>query len=52
LRRYPNAKLIAGNSQSIQHNKFCVIDRRYVMTGTGNITDSEIDRNYNVLDDH
>lgn len=48
LRRYPNAKLIAGNSQSIQHNKFCVIDRRYVMTGTGNITDSEIDRNYNV----
>lgn len=48
LRRYPNAKLISGNSQSIQHNKFCVIDRRYVMTGTGNITDSEIDRNYNV----
>lgn len=48
LRRYPNAKLIAGNSQSIQHNKFCIIDRRYVMTGTGNITDSEIDRNYNV----
>ncbi len=48
LRRYPNAKLVAGNSQSIQHNKFCVIDRRYVMTGTGNITDSEIDRNYNV----
>ncbi|MCX7633684.1 MAG: phospholipase D-like domain-containing protein, partial [Turneriella sp.] len=48
LRRYPNAKLVSGNSQSIQHNKFCVIDRRYVMTGTGNITDSEIDRNYNV----
>lgn len=48
LRRYPNAKLIAGNSLSIQHNKFCIIDRRYVMTGTGNITDSEIDRNYNV----
>jgi phosphatidylserine/phosphatidylglycerophosphate/cardiolipin synthase-like enzyme len=48
LRRYPNAKLISGNAQSIQHNKFCVIDRRYIMTGTGNITDSEIDRNYNV----
>ncbi len=47
MRRYPNAKLIAGNSQSIQHNKFMVVDRRYVMTGTGNITDSEIDRNYN-----
>lgn len=48
LRRYPNAKLLSGNAQSIQHNKFCVIDRRYIMTGTGNITDSEIDRNYNV----
>lgn len=48
MRRYPNAKLISGNSQSIQHNKFMVVDRRYVMTGTGNITDSEIDRNYNV----
>lgn len=48
MRRYPNAKLITGNSQSIQHNKFCVLDRRYVMTGTGNITDSEIDQNYNV----
>lgn len=47
MRRYPNAKLISGNSQSIQHNKFMVVDRRYVMTGTGNITDSEIDRNYN-----
>lgn len=46
-RRYPNAKLVSGNSQSIQHNKFVVIDRRYLMTGTGNITNSEIDRNYN-----
>ncbi|MCB1147230.1 MAG: hypothetical protein KDK38_10545, partial [Leptospiraceae bacterium] len=46
-KHYPNAKLVAGNSQSIQHNKFVVIDRRYLMTGTGNITDSEIDRNYN-----
>lgn len=48
MSRYPNAKLISGNSQSIQHNKFVVVDRRYLMTGTGNITDSEIDRNYNV----
>jgi phosphatidylserine/phosphatidylglycerophosphate/cardiolipin synthase-like enzyme len=48
LRRYPNAKLITGNSASIQHNKFCVIDGRFLMTGTGNISNSEIDQNYNI----
>ncbi|MCB1324934.1 MAG: lamin tail domain-containing protein [Spirochaetales bacterium] len=36
-----------GNSIAIQHNKFAVIDGRYVFMGTGNITDSGFRRNNN-----
>lgn len=47
LRDHPNAKMSVGNSQSIMHNKWIVVDRKYVMTGTGNITDSEMEKNNN-----
>lgn len=36
-----------GNSSAIQHNKFAVIDGRYLFMGTGNITDNGFLRNNN-----
>ena len=36
-----------GNTSAIQHNKFAVIDNKYVFMGTGNMTDSGFLRNNN-----
>ena len=36
-----------GNSNSIQHNKFALIDDQYIFMGTGNITDNGFVRNNN-----
>ncbi len=36
-----------GNTGGIQHNKFCVVDSRYVFTGTGNLSNTDMDRNNN-----
>jgi phosphatidylserine/phosphatidylglycerophosphate/cardiolipin synthase-like enzyme len=47
LAAWPNAKMAVGNSQSIMHNKWIVVDGQTVMTGTGNITNSEMDNNNN-----
>lgn len=47
MKTHPNAKMSVGNSQSIMHNKWMVVDGLYVFTGTGNITDSEMDNNNN-----
>lgn len=38
---------ISGNMYSIMHNKFFVIDDRFVITGTGNITPTGFTRNDN-----
>lgn len=39
--------MIVGNMYHIMHNKFFVIDGRYVITGTGNITPTGFERNDN-----
>lgn len=39
--------VIAGNQQAIMHNKFFIVDGRFVFTGTGNITPSDLERNNN-----
>ena len=39
--------VLAGNQQAIMHNKFFVVDGRFVFTGTGNITPTDILRNDN-----
>jgi phosphatidylserine/phosphatidylglycerophosphate/cardiolipin synthase-like enzyme len=39
--------VLAGNQQAIMHNKFFVVDGRFVFTGTGNITPTDIMRNDN-----
>ncbi|HNE24048.1 MAG TPA: phospholipase D-like domain-containing protein, partial [Leptospiraceae bacterium] len=36
-----------GNATGIQHNKFAVVDSKYVFMGTGNYTDSDLMRNNN-----
>ncbi len=38
---------ITGNQYHIMHNKFFVIDSRFVVTGTGNITPTGFERNDN-----
>ncbi len=45
---YPNARMTVGNSQSIMHNKWAVIDGQFVFSGTGNITNSGTRRNDNI----
>ncbi|MEL6177693.1 MAG: phospholipase D-like domain-containing protein, partial [Myxococcota bacterium] len=35
-----NIPMIVGNQFNIMHNKFFIIDDRFVITGTGNITDT------------
>lgn len=42
-----NIPMISGNLFKIMHNKFFIIDDRYVVTGTGNITPTGYDRNAN-----
>jgi phosphatidylserine/phosphatidylglycerophosphate/cardiolipin synthase-like enzyme len=39
--------LLAGNQQAIMHDKFFIIDRRLVFTGTGNITPTDFHQNDN-----
>lgn len=39
--------MVVGNLYHIMHNKFFVIDDRYVITGTGNITSTGFERNDN-----
>ncbi len=47
MKTHSNAKMSVGNSQSIMHNKWMVVDGLYVFTGTGNISNSEMDQNNN-----
>lgn len=42
-----NIPFSLGNKSAIQHNKFTVIDGKYVFTGTANMTDSGFIRNDN-----
>lgn len=39
--------MVVGNTYHIMHDKFFVIDGRYVVTGTGNITPTGFERNDN-----
>ena len=42
-----NIPMMVGNQFNIMHNKFFIIDDRFVITGTGNITDTGYVRNNN-----
>lgn len=42
-----NIPMQAGNMYHIMHNKFFIVDGRFVVTGTGNITSSGFQRNDN-----
>jgi hypothetical protein len=42
-----NIPMIVGNMYSIMHNKFFIVDERWVVSGTGNITSSGFTRNDN-----
>lgn len=42
-----NIPISLGNSSAIQHNKFAVVDQKYIFTGTANVTDSGFIRNNN-----
>ncbi|MBI3396169.1 MAG: lamin tail domain-containing protein, partial [Spirochaetia bacterium] len=45
--RYGRVPFSLGNSDAIQHNKFAVVDGKYVFMGTGNYSNSDLDRNNN-----
>lgn len=42
-----NIPMAIGNQSHIMHNKFFIVDDRFVLTGTGNITSTGFDRNDN-----
>lgn len=42
-----NVPMAIGNQSHIMHNKFFIIDDRFVLTGTGNITSTGFDKNDN-----
>ena len=42
-----NIPMLVGNMYHIMHNKFFVIDGRYIIAGTGNITPTGFERNDN-----
>ncbi|MCS6971455.1 MAG: phospholipase D-like domain-containing protein [Leptospiraceae bacterium] len=44
---FNNINMTLGNSSGIQHNKFAVVDDRFVFTGTGNISETDMVRNNN-----
>ncbi|HNN00325.1 MAG TPA: phospholipase D-like domain-containing protein, partial [Turneriella sp.] len=44
---FNNINMTLGNASGIQHNKFAVVDDRYVFMGTGNISDTDMVRNNN-----
>ncbi len=49
-----NIPMMVGNQFHIMHNKFFIIDDRFVVTGTGNITTTgyeKNDNNYVIIDD-
>ncbi len=42
-----NINMTLGNANGIQHDKFAVVDDKYVFMGTGNISDTDMVRNNN-----
>lgn len=44
---FNNINMTLGNAAGIQHNKFAVVDDRYVFMGTGNLSDTDMVRNNN-----
>jgi phosphatidylserine/phosphatidylglycerophosphate/cardiolipin synthase-like enzyme len=44
---FNNINMTLGNASGIQHNKFAVVDDRYVFMGTGNISETDMVRNNN-----
>lgn len=42
-----NINMTLGNATGIQHDKFAVVDDKYVFMGTGNISDTDMVRNNN-----
>lgn len=47
IEAYRQIPFSTGNSGAIQHNKFAIIDKKYLFMGTGNHTDSDLLRNNN-----
>ena len=44
---FNNINMTLGNATGIQHDKFAVVDDKYVFMGTGNISDTDMVRNNN-----
>lgn len=44
---YRQIPFALGNATGIQHNKFAVVDKKYMFMGTGNYSDSDLMRNNN-----
>lgn len=44
---FNNINMTLGNANGIQHDKFAVVDDKYVFMGTGNISDTDMVRNNN-----
>lgn len=44
---FNNINMTLGNASGIQHDKFAVVDDKYVFMGTGNISDTDMVRNNN-----
>lgn len=45
--RKNNIPIVSGNKQGIQHNKFVIIDKQVLFTGSGNFTDNDFMRSTN-----
>ncbi len=45
--RYGRIPFSLGNTDAIQHNKFAVVDEKFLFMGTGNFSNSDLDRNNN-----
>lgn len=45
--RYGKFTFSLGNADAIQHNKYAVVDDKFLFVGTGNFSDSDLDRNNN-----
>ncbi|MFZ5627787.1 MAG: phospholipase D-like domain-containing protein [Spirochaetota bacterium] len=44
---FNNINMTLGNASGIQHNKFAVVDDRYVFMGTGNLSETDMVHNNN-----
>ena len=44
---HSNVNMTLGNANGIQHDKFAVVDDKYVFMGTGNISETDMVRNNN-----